>query len=248
MVVSIADKATPSEDPIRLSTSKNPEDRMFALFVLRKRLDEFAASDVGEVLKRLLVDPNRAVSGKAVEVVPLLPFHDASQRREVCRRIRDVVQRKTTDPDKSIAFSAQLTLVKVNEGALSHVEFRRWLVSSIAPLLDSLSKGDDKSKERAADLLRIGGRYNELATSALVERLLKSQTNAVVSATLDALREIVTTSEHARDILRSKTVSEIFNDLAKHDDEYIRFLARQLQEVGASRIPAEPSGALDLSK
>jgi hypothetical protein len=241
-VLAMAEKTTAAEDPVRLCKSKNPEDRKFSLFVLRKQLDQLAASDISDVLHRLLVDSDSAVSRSALEVIPFLPFHDEPKGREVCRDVRETIQRKTTDSDQNIAFAAKVALVKVNKGALADVEFQRWLTSSIVPSITSLSKSDDKSKERAAELLGAAGSYRDIATPDLIERLLGSQSTTVVSATFDALRRIVPVSQHTRDILVSKSVAESLARLEKHDDEFIRHVARQL------RIAAQPLNGEESAK
>jgi hypothetical protein len=241
-VLALADKATAAEDPVRLCKSTDPEDRKFSLFVLRYQSDQFAVSDISEVLRRLLVDSDAAISCMALEVIPFLPFQDESKGREVCRDVRETIQRKTTDSDQNIAFAAKVALVKVNKGALADVEFERWLTSSIVPSITSLSKSDDKSKERAAQLLGAAGSYGDIATPDLIERLLGSQSTTVVSATFDALRRIVPVSQHTRDILVSKSVAESLARLEKHDDEFIRHVARQL------RIAAQPLNGEESAK
>jgi hypothetical protein len=63
-----------------------------------------------------------------------------------------------------------------------------------------------------------------------------------VSATFDALRRIVPVSQHTRDILVSKSVAESLARLEKHDDEFIRHVARQL------RIAAQPLNGEESAK
>jgi hypothetical protein len=90
--------------------------------------------------------------------------------------------------------------------------------------------------------LGAAGSYRDIATPDLIERLLGSQSTTVVSATFDALRRIVPVSQHTRDILVSKSVAESLARLEKHDDEFIRHVARELETA------AQPLNAGEASK